>query len=67
MLNDVIERVNQARKKAMQDPAFLKSAAEHEKAIKHDSEKGAVSKGPKSLAQIYSQANFGNTENASVH
>jgi hypothetical protein len=67
MLNDVIERVNQARKKAMQDPAFLKSAAEHEQAIKHQSTKGGAAKGTKSLAQIYSQSSFGNTENASVH
>ncbi|MGD1524181.1 hypothetical protein [Vibrio owensii] len=34
MLSDRIERINELRKKAMQDPTFLKSASAHENAIK---------------------------------
>ncbi len=67
MLDDVIQRVNQARKKAMQDPAFLEAAAAHEQALKQQGQTSQKNKGPKSLAQIYAQASFGNTENASLH
>ncbi len=68
MLSDVIERVNKARMKAMQDPNFLASAKEHQKAIDdHASTKAKNTVKRRMLSEIYSQTNFGTTGDTVMH
>ncbi|MGR5347226.1 hypothetical protein [Vibrio mediterranei] len=57
MLEDRIKRLDELRKKAMEDPLFRANAAEHEKAIYEVEDRSETPKPPKkskSFAVIYS-------------
>ncbi len=73
MLWKTMERVNKLRQQALADPEFIKAAKEHEDALKAlDKEEEVVrdnllkvesekksNRGPKLLADIYSESLFG--------
>lgn len=74
MFWETIERVNRLRQQAMSDPAFLKSAEEHAKALE-SVEYGvecrrirkSKAKKPKSLADIYDSLPIGENPSGTEH
>lgn len=73
MLSDTIERVNRLRQQALANPEFLKSAKAHEKALKDQSychkakNRKSKSSKPRTLADIYQQAEFGQRTESAKH
>ncbi|ADT87151.1 hypothetical protein J0676_17065 [Vibrio sp. Vb2880] len=74
MLWDTLERVNRLRQEAMSNPEFIQSAREHEETLKHVEQefepkrhRKSHSSKPKSLADIYKQADFGHNPSDTQH
>ncbi|NVD06809.1 hypothetical protein FCU94_07780 [Vibrio sp. JPW-9-11-11] len=73
MLLETIERVNRLRQQALNDPKFLHSAKEHEKALKSQTHRGTHStqktqaRKERRLADIYQQAEFGQPSDNATH
>jgi len=74
MLWETLERVNRLRKEALSNPEFAQAAKEHEQAVQAEAKVEVPTKrrryqqpGPKSLADIYHQSDFGSNPAGSQH
>ncbi|MDN3682531.1 hypothetical protein QWZ04_19680 [Vibrio tapetis subsp. quintayensis] len=74
MLWETLERVNRLRKESLSNPEFVQAAKEHEQAVEAESlnqpttlKRKTKKQGPKSLADIYHQSDFGSNPAGSQH
>lgn len=73
MLLETIERVNRLRQQALNDPKYLNSAKEHEKALQSQTHYYSQSRAKpqtrkeRRLADIYQQTEFGQPSDGSTH